>query len=232
MFMCGVYGDPAAGKHTTAIYEYFRDLNPNITLGMNSNGGIRNTEWWTHLGSLFHRDQDYVVFSIDGLEDTNHIYRRGVDWHKMIENIQAFISTGANAHWDMLVYHHNEHQIDICERLAKKIGFKWFRIKVSRRILPVGFYHPTGWVQPRMQTGKIVCQALEEHSAYIDAKGRMLPCCWLGSKAQTQSIDFQDIQKSWQSDQPEADCVRTCSQRENSKNNFEQQWKKEVNLDV
>jgi MoaA/NifB/PqqE/SkfB family radical SAM enzyme len=42
MFMCGNYGDPAAGKHTLDIYQTFRKINPNIVLGMNTNGGLQN----------------------------------------------------------------------------------------------------------------------------------------------------------------------------------------------
>ena len=37
VFMCGDYGDPAAGKYTLDLYRYFRSMNPNVILGMNSN---------------------------------------------------------------------------------------------------------------------------------------------------------------------------------------------------
>ena len=80
MFMCGNYGDPAAGKYTLNIYREFRKLNPKIVLGMNTNGALRNTLWWEELSRTFNRPEDYVVFSIDGLEDTNHVYRKNVDW--------------------------------------------------------------------------------------------------------------------------------------------------------
>jgi MoaA/NifB/PqqE/SkfB family radical SAM enzyme len=76
MFMCGVYGDPAAGKHTLDIYNYFRNLNPDIILGMNSNGGLQTTVWWHALGTMFNQPLDYVVFSIDGLASTNETYRK------------------------------------------------------------------------------------------------------------------------------------------------------------
>ena len=51
MFMCGNYGDPAAGSYTLEIYQEFRKLNPNIVLGMNSNGALRNAQWWHQLGT-------------------------------------------------------------------------------------------------------------------------------------------------------------------------------------
>jgi MoaA/NifB/PqqE/SkfB family radical SAM enzyme len=46
MFMCGVYGDPAASNQALAIYDWFRHINPNITLGMNTNGSLRSPHWW------------------------------------------------------------------------------------------------------------------------------------------------------------------------------------------
>ena len=101
MFMCGNYGDPAAGKYTLDIYKQFRDINPTITLGMNTNGGLRSKQWWAELANILNQPYDYVVFSIDGLHDTNHLYRINVNWDVMIENITAFIENGGSAHWDI-----------------------------------------------------------------------------------------------------------------------------------
>ena len=67
VFMCGNYGDPAAGTYTMDIYNYFRQVNPNIVLGMNTNGALQTTFWWHSLGKLFTQPKDYCVFSIDGL---------------------------------------------------------------------------------------------------------------------------------------------------------------------
>ena len=68
MFMCGNYGDPAASRETLSIFEYFRKVNSSITLGMNTNGGLQTTFWWHELGRILNQANDYVVFSIDGLE--------------------------------------------------------------------------------------------------------------------------------------------------------------------
>ena len=81
MFMCGNYGDPAAGKHTLDIYQEFRRINPGVVLGMNTNGGIQTTFWWYELAKIMNQSQDYVVFSIDGLESTNATYRQNVIWN-------------------------------------------------------------------------------------------------------------------------------------------------------
>ena len=52
MFMCGNYGDPAAGKYTLDIFRGFRKINPSIVLGMNTNGGIQTTFWWYELAKI------------------------------------------------------------------------------------------------------------------------------------------------------------------------------------
>ena len=61
MFMCGNYGDPAAGRHTLEIYRYFRSINPTIVLGMNTNGAVQNIAWWGELAGILDQPQDYVA---------------------------------------------------------------------------------------------------------------------------------------------------------------------------
>ena len=94
MFACGSYGDPASNTNMIEIYDWFRETNPKITLGMHTNGSLRSPHWWSLLGQRLNRLEDYCVFSIDGLEDTNHIYRRNTVWKKIMENCQFFIAAG------------------------------------------------------------------------------------------------------------------------------------------
>lgn len=230
MFMCGNYGDPAAGYYTMDIYNYFRRVNPEITLGMNTNGAIQSTFFWHALGKLFNKPNDYCVFSIDGLEDSNHVYRKNVNWDKLMSNVQAFIAAGGSAHWDMLVYRHNQHQVDACEQLARDMGFKWFRAKVSRRDYIKGLEHPIGWHLPDHTPGRIKCHALAEKSAFIDARGRLSPCCWLGSTQKDfVKDDLKTVKLTWKTDTPNSVCASTCSTSKNQ-TVFEDQWQREVEL--
>jgi MoaA/NifB/PqqE/SkfB family radical SAM enzyme len=88
---------------------------------------MRNPEWWSKLGTLLTGDPDHwVTFSIDGLEDTNHIYRRNVKWDRLMANAKAFIEAGGRAHWDFLIFKHNEHQIEQARQLASQLGFARF----------------------------------------------------------------------------------------------------------
>ena len=229
MFMCGNYGDPAAGRHTQEIYQYFRSINPNITLGMNTNGALQNTNWWKDLATLFNQPRDYVVFSIDGLEDTNHIYRVNADWNRLVANAQEFIAAGGSAHWDMLVYQHNQHQVDACEQLAKSLGFTWFRAKVSKRPYINQLAAPVGWKTPATVRGIIQCIALKESSMYIDAQGRVSPCCWLGGTQTNFVKDLDAVKVTWNSSNPNKTCLESCGTTDN-KTAFHQQWQREVQL--
>lgn len=229
MFMCGNYGDPAAAQHALEIYRWFRSINPNIVLGMNTNGGIRDTVWWKELAEIMTGPRDYVVFSIDGLEDTNHLYRVRVDWSRVMANAQAFISAGGSAHWDMLVYRHNQHQVDQAQQLAKHMGFRWFRAKHSRRALTAGLEHPVDFRAKKINLGEIRCHALQDKSLYIDAQGRVHPCCWLGSRQRDFYFDFDQVQASWHTSTPNEICVATCSASKDG-TEFQQQWVREVQL--
>lgn len=229
MFMCGNYGDPAAAENAMNIYQWFRNCNPDIVLGMNTNGGLRPITWWILLARILNQPRDYVVFSIDGLEDTNHIYRKNVQWHRVMENARAFIDAGGSAHWDMLVYQHNEHQVDECESLARRMGFKWFRAKVSKRPLADSLEWPVTWNRLEYQPGTIDCHALREQSMYIDAQGRVSPCCWLGARQSNFITHLEEVSAGWNTDQADPTCVTTCTAQENV-TNFESQWRREVEL--
>ena len=229
MFMCGNYGDPAAGKYTLDIYRWFRTINPTITLGMNTNGALQTTFWWHELGKQFNQSKDYCVFSIDGLEDTNPVYRVNSDWKKLMSNAAAYIAAGGAAHWDMLVYKHNQHQIEECQKLAQSMGFKWFRVKVSKRPFTDKLEFPIGWKSEKINIATIKCHALNEQSAYIDAQGRLSPCCWLGNRQRDFFTDFDEVQKSWNSLTPNIVCMNTCGTNEVA-TSFSNQWQKEIQL--
>ena len=134
---CGNFGDPCACKEFVDMYEYMREINPNIELACNTNGSLRTQDWWARLGKVITQRPDrtggYCTFSIDGLEDTNHLYRRGTVWKNIMRNAEAFIAAGGEAHWDFIVFEHNEHQVDEARELAIKMGFKNFNVKRTTR---------------------------------------------------------------------------------------------------
>ena len=132
MYMCGNFGDPIVAKDTLEIFRHFRSMNSDILLSMNTHGSARQESWWVELASIL-GDKGYVIFSIDGLDDTNDLYRRGSDFTRIMKNAKAFIEAGGNAHWEYLVFAHNEHQVDRARDLAETMGFTKFQLKKSAR---------------------------------------------------------------------------------------------------
>jgi MoaA/NifB/PqqE/SkfB family radical SAM enzyme len=127
-YSCGVLGDGAMNPECVEIYEYVKTSGTHVT-SLNTNGGLRTTDFWRALAET----ETDVTFAIDGLEDTNHLYRRNVKWDRVIENVQAFIGAGGKANWDFLIFKHNEHQIEQAEALSKKLGFNSFKRKYTTR---------------------------------------------------------------------------------------------------
>lgn len=132
---CGNVGDPGMALDLLPILEYFQSVSKrNIAQQVRTNGGMRKPEFWQEIGKFFAKQpkrvnethifyHPAVVFSVDGLEDTNHIYRRGVRWDKLIANMEAYASTGAFGIWEFLVFEHNQHQIEDAKKMADKLGF-------------------------------------------------------------------------------------------------------------
>ena len=131
---CGAYGDPAAAVDLIEIVQYVRSASKTCQITIYTNGGLRQPAWWQALARALNKPGE-VIFSIDGLSETNAVYRRGVRFEQVMDNARAFISAGGNARWEFLAFRHNEHQIDAARRLSEEMGFGKFSLKKSGRFL-------------------------------------------------------------------------------------------------
>jgi MoaA/NifB/PqqE/SkfB family radical SAM enzyme len=134
----GNYGDAVMNPDTPAIVEYFRQHNQNLKIEISTNGSARNAEFWQRLAKA----GAHVVFALDGLEDTHHLYRQNTSWNTVIKNSQTFIQAGGIATWKMIEFDHNRHQIDQCKKLSQTMGFENFDlsnglVNQGRSIAPV-----------------------------------------------------------------------------------------------
>jgi sulfatase maturation enzyme AslB (radical SAM superfamily) len=124
----GNFGDPIIAKDIVEITEYCFNRWPRIKIEISTNGGIRSEEWWSEFAIKFKKNNLIVDFCIDGLEDTNHIYRINVPYEKAIGNAKAFIAAGGRAYWRMIKFKHNEHQFEEAKHRSKEIGFNAFLV--------------------------------------------------------------------------------------------------------
>ena len=125
----GDKGDPCMHPKIDQLIDGLVSAPSQPHLTLTTNGSIRNNKWWAQLATIKNLE---VVFSIDGLADTNHLYRVGLDYNTIIKNAQAFINAGGVAVWKMIVFRHNQHQIDEIKTLAKELGFSEFRLEPAQ----------------------------------------------------------------------------------------------------
>ena len=218
---CGNFGDPLFAKDIFEItdYSYTNVLTPRGDIQINTNGGYKSKEWWSEYGRLL-KDKDHmIVFGIDGLEDTHHLYRVNTRFDKVIENAKAFIDAGGKARWSFIRFGHNQHQEDEARQLAKKLGFVSFETSNTQRFhrkesinykwqgkdYAITRYDTSKTADEKaVQTNKMLqqnsknylkdseksrqenalqisCIKEQQNDLYIDAKGYVYPCCWIGT---------------------------------------------------
>lgn len=204
---CGSIDDPAAHPEflelVQIIIDYAKELNKKFNVQIHTNGSLRTTSFWQQLGLMLNNNRniiDYVVmFNIDGLEDTNHIYRRGSNWTKIMENTRAFINTGAMAIWQYLVFSWNEHQIEEAKALSKKKFFHMFFVRENRsqdridqweKVNATGLKFKVDHIQKsnpstllrhlsKESYQQIECPTQKDNMYFIDYKSRLWPCCFI-----------------------------------------------------
>ena len=216
--ICGNLGDPIVAKDTLNIYEYLREANTTMTLQMHTNGSGRTKEWWQKIAKLGVQ----TVFAIDGLADTHAKYRINTDWKKIIDNVMTFVDAGGKARWDMLVFQHNEHQVEECRTLSQRLGMESFTIKHTTRFKDGKFdvlneqgqtidtLYPTELSKKTMgkvkkasaeQLPTIKCKAVKDSMLYVSALGSVTPCCWLDQQfyphTHENRIDYMNKIKVW-----------------------------------
>jgi len=202
-YFCGTFGDPLLNNDLIDMCEYTRDVNPDVQLQIHTNGSLRSIDWWKQLASVLPK-KHRVVFALDGLSDTHHLYRIGTNYETIIRNATAFISAGGIAEWAFIQFKHNEHQTDLAKQEANRLGFKYFTVKNSSRFLieprakvldkqgdithyiePASFT-PLKFIdksviqnyQKIVDNAKIECKVLKTKEIYVDAFGDLYACCW------------------------------------------------------
>lgn len=131
--LCGNVGDPIAARDCLKIVQYISEF-PHVQIIIETNGSLRSDKWWKLLGEAMKVNELSVVyFHVDGLKDTNHIYRQLTNFDKIMENAEAYISTGATAIWEFIPFAHNEHQVEEAHKKAMEMGFDKFIVRRSNR---------------------------------------------------------------------------------------------------
>lgn len=131
----GCYGDPIYHPDFIDIVKYYVDKNHWLTI--HTNGSFKKQKWWDELASLNWTNHQRFTFSVDGLEDTNHIYRIRANWESIMRGMKTMgalpYARKPRLEWKMLVFPYNKHQVSDARKLAKEIGIDMFSPVRSER---------------------------------------------------------------------------------------------------
>mgnify|MGYP006268463523 CR=1 FL=1 len=205
-YFCSNFGDPMMNNDLISMCHYSSAVAPNVHVSIHTNGGARTTQWWAELAQALPNDHN-VVFALDGLEDTHHLYRVNTKYETVIKNAKAFIDAGGTAEWVFIRFKHNEHQVEEARARARELGFNKFTLKNSSRFIlepQVKVVDRQGnlmhYIEPATDTplkfidkktidmyrdvvkhSVIECKVQQNKEVYIDAYKNLYPCCWVAS---------------------------------------------------
>jgi len=190
---CGNSGDAMAHPKIAEMCNWLQKNYDTIQIDIETNGSLGKEQTWIDLANC----SVTVNFSIDGLENTNHIYRQNVSWSNIVKNIEIFIKHGGKAIWQAIDFPHIKHQLKDMEHLSKKLGFEKFVVRP--RFSPTEDHLIHKFLNKPIQSldadkihfeklpidknwldfNKIqpFCQKNKNQSMYIDCDSTLWPCC-------------------------------------------------------
>jgi MoaA/NifB/PqqE/SkfB family radical SAM enzyme len=206
IYFCGNFGDPIMNDDLIPMCRHIKENAPHIVVRVHTNGGARKASWWQELRDSL-PENHVVLFALDGLKDTHHLYRIGTKYETVIKNAQSFIEAGGIAEWVFIKFKHNEHQVDEAERRSKELGFQRFAVKNTVRFIGENKFSVLDkegnvlyYLEPpttshvvlldksaiekfrsEYKEADVNCYVVSTKEIYIDAHRNLFPCCFLAS---------------------------------------------------
>ena len=190
----GNNGDPIYHSRFHELCSRLKKIDAVLTIVTNGSG--KKKDWWEKLCKILDAN-DKIIFSIDGLEDTNHLYRKNANWNSIMDAIKIVTQTKIKTVWKFIVFKHNQHQIELVRQTSQKMGINNFELEKSDRwwnkdLMPEEKYVDMSYtrqlavVKQKDKIGSIKQQCMSvqdgkpDTSLYIDAEGDFYPCCKIG----------------------------------------------------
>lgn len=119
--ICGTWGDPMMNKDIFKIVEYIMNYS-NCKILINTNGSIRNADWWWKFG-LLGKERITVMWAIDGITQEQHsLYRQDTDLEVVLDNMETFTLAGGVSQAFTVVFKHNEKDMYNISKVVKEKG--------------------------------------------------------------------------------------------------------------
>lgn len=179
--LCGDYGDCIYYPKLFELIERFRSTKKFIIA---TNGSNQTEKFWTTLASLVTKD-DSIVFGIDGLEDTNHLYRRNANWDSIMMGLDIMTKSPAKVVWQTIVFSFNHNSLDKIKQFAESKGTEFLCLKTHRygdeSLRPPDEYVELQYMvkSEYVTNHNIIIEPSCHSTKTISADGYFFPCDWI-----------------------------------------------------
>lgn len=210
-YSCGNYGDPIIAQDCLEIYEYVRSINQHCHLGIHTNGSARDTKWWTKLAKilgdnhtctfgidgfeeshvLYRRGTNWNKIIDNAKAFIDNGGRAEVDClvfkhneHQIEEFKNQMLSLGffkVNLKYTRRFYDMKKFPVEDIH------GNIEYYLEPAGREAPIHFLPLEKISKDISIWEKVVDQTIlkpkcvERSEIYVDARGNVFPCCWIGS---------------------------------------------------
>lgn len=210
-YACGNYGDPIIAQDCLEIFEYVRQSNNSCRLGIHTNGGARTTQWWKNLAGVLGDnhivtfgidgfEQSHQLYRRGTV--WNKIINNA---NSFIEaGGKAEVDCLVFKHNETEI---TEFENYIIKLGFKKVNFKYTKRFYDMKTYPVENVkgEVEYYLEPAEETkvvnfisldkiskdisiwknivkqSFITPQCIEKNELYVDARGNVFPCCWVGT---------------------------------------------------
>jgi MoaA/NifB/PqqE/SkfB family radical SAM enzyme len=210
------WGDAMMSNHTKGMIEYIFKHNSRCSVSIDTNGSIRDEDWWWEFG-LISKGGKYnllVKFDVDGsTQEMHEKYRQGTDLQKVLNNMRAFAETKSKAYVQTIVFKHNQLYLSDIEKLIKEYGASQhihvYSDRFDRGIDTFDFTDTNGNIQTLEKADlpvnnenyknevvkineNIKCSWGELNQISISFDGQVHPCCYFSNSYDEGNVRFMN----------------------------------------
>jgi len=175
---CGDDGDPIYAHDFIEVIEYFKNIKPELSVIIITNGSYKKQDWWLSLSRLLTQN-DQIHFSIDGYDqESNSIYRVNSNFDSIMLGVQV-LRNNSNVFmiWDAIGFSFNQDKIEYMKLLAKNLGFDQFQLTKSTKF---GKIYPAYGSKDNLQpTDELISSSSRFERVLYNLSGRNFIEHWL-----------------------------------------------------
>lgn len=188
----GSYGDPMAHPNILELVKIACSVE-DARVEVKTNGSLKGETVYKELAKYLNTKKRKVYFSVDAFGKRNAIYRRGTNWEKIVENMNAFSEGGGKGAIKAVFFEQNMDDYRKLERLTRRLGFVSFFVhpnRVQERKerdlifkIPKDYKlkdyvdMPSDYVQHFKHYKTVKCRHIDEEYYFIGSDSKVYPCC-------------------------------------------------------